>query len=190
MGKMSIQCIYMSVSTRVHKCLRRPCMPEYGSEPRTLHIYVCVCIYYACERCLSMELSVMKIVEVDLIVVWIFYSFNSVFVSSYIYKMFWKLIGLLSSYHNNGRQPHFCETGTVSPNVACLSTFIACNVHAITFPFRQSWQRFLSIAWLCQAIFYLNSLLFRFWCVVRARWLHTMHYILPPYNGPQLGHWE
>ena len=75
-------------------------MPEYSSKPRTLHIYACVCICYACKRCLSMELSVMKIVEVDLIVVWIFYSFDSVFVSSYIYKMFWKLIGLLSSYHN------------------------------------------------------------------------------------------
>ena len=33
----------------------------------------------------------MKIVEVDLIVVCIFYSFNCVFVSSYIYKMFLKV---------------------------------------------------------------------------------------------------
>ena len=53
-------------STRVHKHLRRPCMPEYGSEPQTLHIYVCVCICYACKRYLSMELSLMKIVEVYL----------------------------------------------------------------------------------------------------------------------------
>ena len=66
---MSIWRIYMSGSTRVHKRLRCPCMPEYSSESQTLHIYVCVCICYACERCLSMELSVMKIIEVDLIVV-------------------------------------------------------------------------------------------------------------------------
>ena len=31
-GKMSIQRIYMSGSTRVHKCLRCHYMPEYGSE--------------------------------------------------------------------------------------------------------------------------------------------------------------
>ena len=97
---MSTWHIYMLGSTRVHKCLCRPCMPEYGSESWTLRIYACVCICKACERCLSMELSVMKIIEVDLIVVWIFYSFNNVFVSSCIYKMFWKLIGLLSNYHN------------------------------------------------------------------------------------------
>ena len=63
--------------------MHHPCMPEYGSEPRTLHIYACICICKACKKCLSMELDVMKVIEVDLIVVWIFYSFNSVFVSSY-----------------------------------------------------------------------------------------------------------
>ena len=90
----------------------------------------------------------------------------------------------------DGRRPHFHEMGTVGPNVARLSTFVACDIHAITFPFRRSWQRFLLIARLCQAIFYLNSLLFRFQCVVRVHWLRTMHYILPPYDGPQLGHQE
>ena len=44
-------------------------MPEYSSEPRTLCIYACICIYKACEKCLSMELDVMKVIEVDLIVV-------------------------------------------------------------------------------------------------------------------------
>ena len=97
---MSTQRIYMSGSTRVHKHSRCPCMPEYGSESQTLHIYACVCICEACERYLSMELSVMKIIGVDFIVVWIFCSFNDVFISSYTFKMFLKLIGLLSNYHN------------------------------------------------------------------------------------------
>ena len=66
---MSIQHIYMLGSIRVHKCLRHPCMPEYGSESCTLNIYVCVCICEACERCLLMKLSVIKIIEVDFIVV-------------------------------------------------------------------------------------------------------------------------
>ena len=87
-------------STRVYKCLCRPCMPEYGFELWTLHIYVCVCICEACERCLSMELSTMKTIEVDFVVIWIFYSFNDVFVSSWVYKMFMGLIELLSDYHN------------------------------------------------------------------------------------------
>ena len=68
-GKMSIRRIYMSGYTRVHKCLRCPCMPEYGSEPRTLHLCVCICIFEACERCLSMEYSVMKTVGIDFNVV-------------------------------------------------------------------------------------------------------------------------
>ena len=67
-GKMSIWCIYMSGSIRVHKRLRCPCMPEYGSKPRTLHLCVCICICEECERCLLIVLSVMKIVEVDFIV--------------------------------------------------------------------------------------------------------------------------
>ena len=66
---MSTWRIYMLGSTRVHKCLHHPCMSEYGSESQTLCIYACVCICEACERCLLMELSVMKIVEVDFVVV-------------------------------------------------------------------------------------------------------------------------
>ena len=97
---MSTWRIYMSGSTRVHKCLCCPCMPEYGSESWTLRLYVCICICEACERYLSMELSVMKIIGADFVVVWIFCSFNDVFISSYTFKMFWKLIGLLSNYHN------------------------------------------------------------------------------------------
>ena len=99
-GKMSTRRIYMSGSIRVHKCLRHPCMPEYGSKPQTLHLCVCICICEACESCLSMEYSIMKTVGIDFDVVWIFYSFNDIFISSYSFKVFWKLIGLLSNYHN------------------------------------------------------------------------------------------
>ena len=44
-------------------------MPEYGSEPQTLHIYASICTDSACEKCLSMELDVMKVIEAELIVV-------------------------------------------------------------------------------------------------------------------------
>ena len=74
-GKMSTWRIYMSGSIRVHKRSCRPCMPEYGSEPRTLHLCVCICICEACEICLSMEYSIMKTVGIDFDVVRIFYSF-------------------------------------------------------------------------------------------------------------------
>ena len=57
-------------------------MPEYDSKSRTLHIYACICICEACEKCLLMEFGVMKIIEVNFIVVLIFYSFKDVFVSS------------------------------------------------------------------------------------------------------------
>ena len=97
---MSTRHKYMLGSTRVHKCSCCPCMPEYGSKSWTLCLYVCICICEACERYLLMELSVMKIIGVDFVVVWIFCSFNDVFISSYTFKMFWKLIGLLSNYHN------------------------------------------------------------------------------------------
>ena len=40
-----------------------------SSKLRTLHIYACICICEACERCLLMELSVMKIIEVNFVVV-------------------------------------------------------------------------------------------------------------------------
>ena len=66
---MSTWCIYMLGSTRVHKHLHRPCMPEYDSKSRTLHIYACICICEACERCLSMVFDVMKIIEVDFVIV-------------------------------------------------------------------------------------------------------------------------
>ena len=89
---MSTQRIYMSRSTRVHKHLRRPCMPEYGSESQTLHIYACVCICEACERCLLMELDVMKVIEVDLIIILIFYSF----------KMFLLVLDFIKCFYVNG----------------------------------------------------------------------------------------
>ena len=95
----------MSGSTRVHKRSRRPCMPEYSSESWTLRLNVCICICEAYKRYLSMELSVMKIIGVDFIVVWIFCSFNDAFISSYTFKMFWNLIGLLSNYHNRYLRP-------------------------------------------------------------------------------------
>ena len=85
---MSTRCIYMSGSTRVHKCSHCPCMPEYSSKSRTLHIYACICICEACERCLSMALGVMKLIGIDFVVVLIFYSFNNVFVSCWVYKIF------------------------------------------------------------------------------------------------------
>ena len=44
----------------------------------------------------------MKIIWNNFDVVWIFCSFNDVFISSYSFKMFWEVIGLLSSYHNRG----------------------------------------------------------------------------------------
>ena len=44
-------------------------MPEYGSELGTLHVYACICICEACEGCLLMALGVMKMVEVDFVVI-------------------------------------------------------------------------------------------------------------------------
>ena len=85
---MSTQHIYMLGSTRVHKHSCHPCMPEYGSESRTPHTYACICICEACERCLSMALGVVKVIGIDFIVVLVFYSFNNVFVSCWVYKIF------------------------------------------------------------------------------------------------------
>ena len=76
-------------SINVHVAL---CMPIYNSELRTLHIYACVCICEACERCFLIELSVMKIIEINFIVVWIFYSFNDIFVSSWVCKIFVRMV--------------------------------------------------------------------------------------------------
>ena len=98
---MSTWRIYMLGSIRVHKRSHRPCMPEYGSEPRTLHLCVCICICEEYERCLLIVLSVMKIVEVDFIVPWIFYSLMMFLLVLILLKCFWELIGLLSNYHNN-----------------------------------------------------------------------------------------
>ena len=40
-----------------------------GSEPQTLHTYACICICKACDKCLLVKLEVMKVIEIDLIVV-------------------------------------------------------------------------------------------------------------------------
>ena len=61
----------------------------------------------------------MEIVEVDFVVVWIFYSFNDVFISSYSFKVFWKLIGLLSNYHNKAFPPSI-SYGGFFPNEASM----------------------------------------------------------------------
>ena len=63
-------------------------MPEYGSKSRSPYIYACICICEACKRCLSMALSVMKVIGIDFVVVLVFYSFKNVFVSCWVYKMF------------------------------------------------------------------------------------------------------
>ena len=68
-GKMSTWHIYMLVSIRVHKHSHCPYMPEYGSEPQTLHLCVCICICEACESCLLMEYSIMKTVGIGFDVV-------------------------------------------------------------------------------------------------------------------------
>ena len=48
-----------------------------------------------------MALGVMKVIGIDFVVVLIFYSFNNVFVSCWVYKIFvCEWIGLLSDYHN------------------------------------------------------------------------------------------
>ena len=47
-----------------------------------------------------MALGVMKVIGVDFVVVLIFYSFNDVFVSSWVYKMFMGIDWLLGDYHN------------------------------------------------------------------------------------------
>ena len=51
-------------------------------------IMIYICIWEACKRYLSMAFGKTKLIEVDFSVVSIFYSFNDVFVSSWIYGMF------------------------------------------------------------------------------------------------------
>ena len=63
-------------------------MPEYSSKSQTPHIYAYICSCEACERCLSMALGVMKVIGIDFVGVLIFYSFNNVFVSCWVYKIF------------------------------------------------------------------------------------------------------
>ena len=48
-----------------------------------------------------MALGVMKVIGTDFVVVLIFYSFNDVFDSSWVYKMLMGIDWLLSDYHNN-----------------------------------------------------------------------------------------
>ena len=62
------------------------------SESQTLRIYACVCICEACERRLLMELGVIKVIEVDLIIVLIFYSF----------KMFLLVLDFIKCSYVNG----------------------------------------------------------------------------------------
>ena len=42
---------------------------------------------------------------------------------------------ILSTVCPDGHHSYFHEAGAVGPNVARLSTFVACDIHAITFPF-------------------------------------------------------
>ena len=52
---------------------------------------LCVCICEACERCLSMEFGVTKLIGIDFVVVLIFYSFNNVFVGSCVCGLFMRI---------------------------------------------------------------------------------------------------
>ena len=93
---MSTWRIYMSGSTRVHKCSHCPCMPEYGSESQTLCVYACICIWMACEWYWSMVFSEMKLIGADFFVVWIFYSFNNVLLVLKFIECLWGLFGCLA----------------------------------------------------------------------------------------------
>ena len=60
-----------------------------------------------------MALGVMKVIGIDFVVVLIFYSFNNVFVSCWVYKIFvCEWIGLLSNYHNK-----YKTSGSISSNI-------------------------------------------------------------------------
>ena len=61
-----------------------------------------------------MALGVMKVIGIDFVVVLIFYSFNNVFVSCWVYKIFvCEWIGLLSDYHNTPAQNSSCQANNV-----------------------------------------------------------------------------
>ena len=53
---------------------------------------MCVCIWMACEGCLLMAFSVMKLIGIDFVIVLIFYSFNNVFVSSWVCRIFMGIV--------------------------------------------------------------------------------------------------
>ena len=55
-----------------------------------------------------MKLDVMNIIEVDLIVVLIFYSFNNVLSVLEFIKYLCEWIGLLSDYHNIAHTSDYC----------------------------------------------------------------------------------
>ena len=57
----------------------------------------------------------MKVIGIDFVVVLIFYSFNDVFVSSWVYKMFMWIDWLLSDYHNTPHSSHPCPLSPSSP---------------------------------------------------------------------------
>ena len=120
---MSTCHIYMSGSTRVHKHSRHHCMPEYGSESWTLHVYACICICKAFERCLLIALSVMKVIEVDFIVVWLFYSFNDIFISSWVYKIFVRIVWIAWWLSQQLRPCRSCNTKPCYPSWAWFDCF-------------------------------------------------------------------
>ena len=113
------------------------------------------------------------------------------FIGRQNFLILWIHLWILSIACPDSCCPHLChESWAISPNVARLSTFVACDLHATAFPFRQLQQGFLLIAWLCQAISILNHCLFRIQCIVCAWCLHAIHHIFSPYDSPCLAHWR
>ena len=51
----------------------------------------------------------MKLIGINFVVSLIFYSFNGVFVSSWVYKMFMGIDWLLSDYHNKRVKDGVCQ---------------------------------------------------------------------------------
>ena len=121
--------------------------------------------------CFLFFLSIPLILWYFHVLIKLFLMFTNLSLPFFIRRQNFLVLGIhlwiLSTICSDGHCPHLCcEVGAIGPNVAWLSTFIACNIHAIAFPLGQSQQRFLLIAWLCQAIYYLNILFFRFWCII------------------------
>ena len=65
-----------------------------------VYVHVYAFVRHVKEKCLLMKLEVMKIIEVNLIVVLIFYSFSHVLSVLEFIKYLCEWIGLLSNYHN------------------------------------------------------------------------------------------